>query len=132
MQDCWSWLWDWTMAELIYLLFVTIVVGVLYGVIRRNPRRWWFYFCLVSLHISVFVVFLEPLLVERLFFKFQPLEARQPQLVAEIEQVTRRAGIEIPRGRMFEMNASAKWKTGNAYVTGIGASKRGVGWETTT
>jgi len=131
VQGWGSWLWDWTKGELIYLLFVTIVVWVLYGVIRRSPRRWWFYFWLVSLPIIVFVVFLEPLLVEPLFFKFQPLEARQPQLVAEIEQVTRRAGIEIPRGRMFEMNASAKWKTVNAYVTGIGASKRVVVWDTT-
>src|SRR2546425_689786 len=32
---------------------------------------------------------------------------------------------------MFEMNASAKWKTVNAYVTGIGASKRVVVWDTT-
>src|SRR5947209_14944 len=131
VQGWGSWLWDWTKGELIYLLFVTIVVWVLYGVIRRSPRRWWFYFWLVSLPIIVFVVFLEPLLVEPLFFKFQPLEARQPQLVAEIEQVTRRAGIEIPRGRMFEMNASAKWKTVNAYVTGIGASKRVVVRDTT-
>ena len=32
---------------------------------------------------------------------------------------------------MFEMNASSKYKSINAYVTGLGASKRVVVWDTT-
>ncbi|MFQ5696362.1 MAG: M48 family metalloprotease, partial [Terriglobia bacterium] len=60
-----------------------------------------------------------------------PLEENQPELVAKIEQVTQRGGLEIPRERMFEMKASEKLKSVNAFVTGFGASKRVVVWDTT-
>ena len=39
--------------------------------------------------------------------------------------------MEIPPDRMFEMNASSKMTGLNAYVTGFGASKRAVVWDTT-
>ncbi len=42
-----------------------------------------------------------------------------------------RGGIEIPPERMFLMKASEKVTVPNAYVTGIGASKRVVVWDTT-
>ena len=45
--------------------------------------------------------------------------------------MTARGGLDIPRDRIFEMNASEKLKSINAYVTGIGASKRVVVWDTT-
>jgi Zn-dependent protease with chaperone function len=42
-----------------------------------------------------------------------------------------RGGLHIDRSRMFEMRASDKVTTYNAYVTGIGASKRVVVWDNT-
>ncbi len=42
-----------------------------------------------------------------------------------------RGGLEIPVNRMYEMNASEKLNSLNAYVAGIGASKRVVVWDTT-
>lgn len=126
-----SWLWDWTKGQLIGLVIGTILIWILYGVIRRSPRRWWFYFWLASLPILVFLLFITPVVIEPLFFKFTPLEKTQPQLVAEIEKVIERGGLTIPRERMFEMNASSKLKSVNAYVTGFGASKRVVVWDTT-
>src|SRR5271156_5301114 len=41
------------------------------------------------------------------------------------------AGQNIPPERMYWMNASEKVNELNAYVTGIGASKRVVVWDTT-
>jgi STE24 endopeptidase len=73
----------------------------------------------------------EPLIVEPLFFKFTPLAETQPALASRIEQMTVRAGAPIPRSRIFEMNASAKLRELNAYVSGLGASKRVVVWDTT-
>src|SRR5262249_33549378 len=46
------------------------------------------------------------------------------------EKLTARAGLNIPRERMFLMNASAKTNELNAYVTGFGASKRVVIYDT--
>src|SRR5207249_4040251 len=65
------------------------------------------------------------------FYRFTPLVSTRPALASEIEKVTARGGLDIPRDRIFEMNASKKLKSINAYVTGIGASKRVVVWDTT-
>jgi Zn-dependent protease with chaperone function len=98
---------------------------------RRSPRRWWFYGWLASLPITVFLVFLAPLAIDPLFYKYTPLAARHPALVTELEKVTARGGLRIPPSRMFEMHAGEKWNSLNAYVTGLGASKRVVVWDTT-
>ena len=131
IQGWGSWFWDWTKGELIEFLLAGVLVWILYGVIRRSPRRWWFYFWLVSIPIVVFLEFVEPVVITPLFYQFEPLAARQPALVAEIEKVTARGGLMIPRERMFEMKASEKLNSVNAYVAGFGASKRVVVWDTT-
>jgi STE24 endopeptidase len=45
--------------------------------------------------------------------------------------VVARGGMTIPAERMFVMQASEKWTELNANVTGFGASKRVVVWDTT-
>jgi len=131
IQGWGSWFWDWTKGELLLFALAGIAIWVLYGAMRRSPRRWWFYFWLAAVPMVVFLMFIEPLVIEPLFFKFEPLAAKQPALVAAIEKVVARAGLRIPPDRMFEMNASEKLKSLNAYVTGIGASKRVVVWDNT-
>ncbi|MGA9526989.1 MAG: M48 family metallopeptidase [Terriglobales bacterium] len=126
-----AWFGDWVMGQIVGLIVGTILVGVLYRVIRSSPRRWWFYFWLASIPILLALFFLQPLVVDPLFFTFKPLAATQPVLVSEIEKVTHRGGIEIPPDRMFVMNASSKQTGLNAYVTGFGASKRVVVWDNT-
>ncbi|HMA17429.1 MAG TPA: M48 family metalloprotease, partial [Thermoanaerobaculia bacterium] len=131
IQGWGSWLWDWLKAGLIALVLLVPVVWVLYGILRRSPRRWWLWFWLATLPIIVLVVFIAPVVVDPLFFEFQPLAGKAPELVEKIEKVTERGGLSIPRDRMFLMNASEKLKSVNAYVTGFGASKRVVVWDTT-
>ena len=66
-----------------------------------------------------------------MFSKFDPLDKTNPELVTAIEKVTQRAGLSIPRDKMFLMRASEKTNQINAYVTGFGASKRVVVWDNT-
>jgi STE24 endopeptidase len=69
--------------------------------------------------------------IDPLFFRFEPLAPKHPELARAIEEVTVRVGQPIPPEKMFVMNASSKYNTINAYVTGLGASKRVVVWDTT-
>jgi Zn-dependent protease with chaperone function len=131
VQGWGSWAWDWAKGGFVSLAFGTFLVWILYGLIRRSPRRWWLYLWLVSIPLTVLLVFLQPLVIDPLFFRFEPLAQRQPVLAGEITQVVERAGFHIPPDRMFEMNASAKLNSLNAYVAGLGASKRVVVWDTT-
>jgi STE24 endopeptidase len=126
-----SWSWDWVKAELISLIIGTIFIWLLYLVIRRSPTRWWFYFWLISLPIGVFIFFIGPWLIDPMFHKFEPLQQKDPGLTASLEQMVQRAGENIPPQRMFWMGAGEKTTSLNAYVTGIGASKRVVVWDTT-
>jgi STE24 endopeptidase len=130
VQGWGSWFRDWAMGELVGIILTGFLLWILYGVIRRSPRRWWFYFWLASIPLLVFLMFVTPLLIDPLFNKFEPLQAKQPLLVAQIERVVQRGGLDIPVDHMFLMNASEKVNTVNAYVTGIGASKRVVVWDT--
>jgi STE24 endopeptidase len=131
IQGWGSWFWDWIKGQLVTLAFGIPVAWILYGIIRRSPRRWWFYFWLFTLPMIVFVIFIVPVIVEPLFFKFEPLSNKNAELVQQIERVVQRGGLTIPPERMFEMKASEKVNSINAYVTGFGPSKRVVVWDTT-
>jgi STE24 endopeptidase len=126
-----SWLTDWFKGEGVEIAIGILVVWILFGVIRRSPRKWWFFFWLVAVPLIILGAVVEPLIVEPLFFRFTPLASSEPALASNIERMTIRAGSPIPQDRIFEMDASAKLKALNAYVTGLSASKRVVVWDTT-
>jgi STE24 endopeptidase len=131
VQTWGAWLRDWILNQAITLIVGTLLVAVLYAVIRRSPRRWWFYFWLASIPILLALFFLQPIVIDPLFYTFKPLETVQPVLLSEMQKVVQRGGMEIPADRMFVMNASSKQTGLNAYVTGFGASKRVVVWDNT-
>ena len=131
VQSWGSWFWDWTKGQFVAVVLGIVLVSILYAVIRSGPRRWWFYFWLVSLPIAVVLVFLQPLIVDPMFHKFEPLQQKDPALTVSLEKMVQRAGENIPPERMFWMGAGQKTTELNAYVTGIGASKRIVVWDNT-
>jgi STE24 endopeptidase len=131
VQGWGSWAWDWTKGEFVNVIISIILVTILYAVIRKSPRRWWFYFWLASLPLAAALVFLQPLVVDPLFHKFEPLTQKDPALAASLEQMVQRAGENIPTDRMYVMGEAVKGTDLNAYVTGWGASKRMVIYDTT-
>jgi Zn-dependent protease with chaperone function len=131
VQSWTSWLMDWAKGEILTILLAIILVWIFYALIRWSPRRWWLYCWLVSLPIVVVLVFAQPLVVDPLFHKFEPLSQKDPALTQALEKMVERSGERIPPERMFWMGASEKTTELNAYVTGIGASKRIVVWDTT-
>ncbi len=131
IQGWGSWFWDWTKGELLGIGFTLGLALLLLGVMRRSPRRWWVFFWMAALPILLFVFFISPWFIDPLFNTFEPLDAKYPDLAASIEKVVQRTNLGIPRERMFLMEASKKTNEINAYVTGFGASKRVVVWDTT-
>jgi len=127
-----SWFGDWAKGELMGLIVSTLLVWGLYAILRRCPRRWWLYGWAAMVPVIVFFIFITPVVIDPMFNTFESLEARRPVLVEQIERVVARGGMTIPRSRMYEMAASEKVTTYNAYVTGLGASKRVVVWDNTS
>jgi Zn-dependent protease with chaperone function len=131
VQGWGSWMWDWTKGELLGIGLAIVVARLLLAVIRWKPRTWWLYFWMAAVPLALFLFFISPWFVDPLFNKFVPLQQKHSELVESIGKLTQRAGVPIPAERMFLMEASAKTNALNAYVTGIGASKRVVIWDTT-
>jgi STE24 endopeptidase len=131
VQGWGSWAWDWTKGELVSVITGFILVLILYFVIRKFPRGWWFLFWLATMAVFGLLIFLQPVVIDPMFHKFVPMEQKNPGLTVALEQMIQRAGQEIPPERIYWMNASEKVNELNAYVTGIGASKRMVVWDTT-
>jgi len=131
IQSWGSWLWDWSKSQALALVVGTLLIWLFYTAMRMSPRRWWLWTWIASLPIIVIAVFLVPLVVEPMFFHFTPLTASRPELAAQLERVVTHAGQNIPESRMYVMDASSKLNTLNAYVTGLGASRRVVVWDTT-
>jgi Zn-dependent protease with chaperone function len=131
VQGWGSWLGDQGKALGITLVFGTLILLLFNRIVRRWPRRYWFGVWLVTLPILVLVMFVEPVVIEPLFDKFEPLQQSHPELVKQLEKVAARTGTDIPPSRMFLMKASLKTNGLNAYVSGIGATKRIVVWDTT-
>ena len=131
VQGWGSWFWDWSKGEFIGIVLRTIVALILFVVIRWKARTWWLYFWFASIPLLLGIVLIAPWVFDPMFNKFTPLADKHADLVRSIEQLTQRAGMPIPPERMYLMEASAKTNEINAYVTGLGASKRVVVWDNT-
>lgn len=126
-----SWLGDQAKSFGLKWLIGGLLTMILVWVMRKSPTRWWLWFWMVAVVFVVAGVFATPYVIDPMFNTFEPLSKSNPALVERLEQVVERGGIAIPPERMFLMKASAKVTTLNAYVTGFGASKRVVVWDTT-
>jgi Zn-dependent protease with chaperone function len=131
VQSWGSWIGDESTS-----LGLSIIIGVpllmlFFRLVRRWPRRFWLAAWLITLPLLVIAALVEPLVIDPLFNKFEPLQKTNPALVQQLEKVVHRTGIDIPPSRMYLMKASSKTNGINAYVTGIGPSKRIVVWDTT-
>lgn len=126
-----SWLADWAKSLALTTVLGVFLVWGFYEIVRRSPRRWWLYSWLANIPVVLALIWIQPVVVDPLFYKFTPLDRTQPGFTARIGTMLRRAGIEIPASRMYEMDASTKTRTLDAYVTGVGASKRVVFYDNT-
>lgn len=121
-----AWLQESLLWRFIYYLgfLVAILVGL--WLLQRSPRRWWLYLWLLSLPFMVLVIYITPVFIHPIFDDFQPMQDKE--LEAKILALAKRAGIE--QDRVYEVNKSQDTKAVNAYVVGIGDTKRIVLWDT--
>ncbi|HZZ38637.1 MAG TPA: M48 family metallopeptidase [Acidobacteriaceae bacterium] len=130
--EAWAaWWLDWAKSTALTVVVGTAILAVLYALMRRSPRRWWIWFWAFTVPVMVLLVFVAPLVIDPMFNHFEPLAKTDPALVQRLEQVAAKGGLDIPPSRIFVMDASRRVTGANAYVTGLGASKRIVVWDTT-
>ena len=103
---------------------VTAGVGGLaaMALIRRFPRNWWAPGALLVVGYAVITVWLYPVVIDPLFNRFEPLKAGP--LRADVIELAERAGVDV--GEVYRVDASRRTSAANAYVNGLGPSKRVV------
>ncbi len=117
-----AWLGDIGLSTAIQLPLAAGGAVLALVLVRRFRGRWWIPAAGVVAVFGVASVFLVPLLIEPLFNKFEPLP-RGP-LRSEVVELADRAGIDV--GEVFRVDASRRTTGANAYVGGLGATKRVV------
>ena len=89
---------------------------------RRFGRRWWAPAAAVVIAFGVVTTYLTPIVLDPLFNKFTPLPAGPTR--STVLSLAREAGVDV--GQVYVMDASRRTTAANAYVNGIGHTKRVV------
>jgi len=121
-----AWLGDVGKASAIGALLNGGVMAGAMGLLRRFPRSWWAPAAAGSTALSAVFVLLSPVLLDPVFNKFEPLP--EGDLRREVLELAERAGVEV--GEVYRVDASKRTTAGNAYVTGLGRTKRVVLYDT--
>ncbi|MFI6258756.1 M48 family metallopeptidase [Micromonospora zamorensis] len=123
--------WSGWAADLLKSYAVSAVIGAValfgfYAVIRLAPRWWWAFGAGGAALLVVLLSFVLPVLVEPVFNRFTPME--QGQLRTELMSMAARDGV--PVRDVLVADASRRTKAVNAYVSGLGPTRRVVVYDT--
>ena len=121
-QDLGAWLADVARAGGIGALFAGVGATLAIALIRRFPRHWWAPGAVCVVAIGVVLVYLSPIVLDPLFNRFTPLP--RGELRSEVLALADRAGVEV--GEVYRVDASRRTTGANAYVGGLGHTKRVV------
>jgi STE24 endopeptidase len=93
---------------------------------RRYPRGWWFPAAGGSVALGTLLGALAPVLLDPLFNDFERLP--EGQLRSDVLDLAQAAGVDV--GEVYAVDASRRTTAANAYVTGLGPTKRVVLFDT--
>ena len=94
--------------------------------IRRFGRDWWAPGAAAVAGFAVVVSYLAPVVFDPMFNQFKALPAGATR--DDVLELASRAGVEV--GEVYEVDASRRTTAANAYVTGLGHTKRVVLYDT--
>jgi STE24 endopeptidase len=118
-----SWLGDGAKSAGIGAVFAAGGGALLIVLVRRFGRRWWLPGTVAVVAFGAISTWLAPVVIAPLFNRFEPLSESSPAR-AEVLKLGREAGVDI--GQVYRVDASRRVRTLNAYVDGVGSTKRVV------
>jgi len=115
-----GWAWDQTKELLVEAVLASVLVELLYFIIREFPEHWWVVAWLGFLGVTVLLAQLAPVVLFPIFYKFEPLQDEDLKL--RLIRLGERAGTRV-RG-VYKWHLSEKSKKANAALTGLGNTRR--------
>ncbi len=120
------WFTDLLKSLLIGAVLLSLVAAGALALVQASPDSWWLWVWGFLALITLLLMYLSPVLIEPLFFKFLPLQ--NEELAERVKRVMARAGLQVDR--VQQVDASRRSKHSNAYFTGVGRVKRIVLFDT--
>jgi STE24 endopeptidase len=93
---------------------------------RRWPRRWWLSASAGSVLFGAALAGVAPVVLDPVFNEFTPLAEGETR--SDVLELARAAGVKV--GEMYSVDASRRTTAANAYVAGLGPTKRVVLFDT--
>ena len=121
-----AWLGDRALALVIHAVLVGLAVSGAVWLAGRLGRRWWLAASPALAVLALVYVLAQPLIVDPLFNRFEPLRDRA--LAAEVTELAQEIGVRVSTVQVAD--ASRRTTTANAYVAGIGPTRRVVFYDT--
>ena len=103
-------------------VFAGIGAAIAVGLIRRMPRTWWIPGSVAVVAFGAITTYAGPIVLDPIFNRFTPLPAGQTR--SDVLDLARNAGVDV--GQVYVMDASRRTTAANAYVNGLGHTKRVV------
>ena len=121
-----DWLADVGRSTAVGAVIGGVGAAAMLGLARRFPRRWWAPASALVVAFSAAYLALAPVVLDPLFNRFTPLPPGR--LRTDVLALARRAGVDV--GQVFRVDASRRTTGANAYVAGLGRTKRVVLYDT--
>jgi STE24 endopeptidase len=121
-----DWLGDQAKAGAISAVIAAGGAALLIALLRRFGRWWWIPGTAGVVAFEVVFIWLGPVVIAPLFNDFDELPPGQAR--SDVLELGRRGGVDI--GEVYEVDASRRSTALNAYVTGLGSTKRVVLYDT--
>ncbi|MEA2353350.1 MAG: endopeptidase [Thermoleophilaceae bacterium] len=121
-QDWGGWAGDVGKSAAIEAALAALGALLLVALVRRFPRRWWIPGGVAVVALGAVFSFLAPVVLEPVFNKFTALPPGE--LRSDVLSLAKRSGVDV--GQVYEVDASRRTTGSNAYVAGLGSTKRVV------
>jgi STE24 endopeptidase len=121
-QEAGAWFADAGKSAAIGAVLAGAGAVLLLALLRRFPRHWWAPASVAVVAVAAGYLALAPILIDPLFNKFDRLP--DGPLRSQVVELADRAGVDV--GEVYRVDASRRTTGANAYVGGLGHSKRVV------
>ena len=121
-----TWLSDLFKSLLITVILGSILLSLIILLVEHAGSAWWVWAWLIFFLFQVLISVLYPTIIAPIFNKFTPIQDNE--LDKSIRELADREGLDV-KG-IFQMDAARRSRHTNAYLSGLGKSKRIVLYDT--
>ena len=116
-----DWFKDWLKGYILSLVLAIPVIEGIYWAIRTFPQNWYLVVTVFTVLLAVLLSHLSPILLTPLFFKLKKIEGDN-ELAQRLIKLCNKVNTKV-KG-VYEINFSSKTTKANAYLSGLGNTRR--------